>query len=246
MSDIIQPSENKNLEENSCESDFLKRLQEKYENAYMDFALNGYKKSVARALCSLNQENRQKVLSSYSQEFSEEIRRSIDQLRNEGTAYTKRELNHIITQQNIIHPQDFVNIEEYLKSISPLKLKYALETIREIDSRLFDFANKLVHSELTLNYVKLMNSEEIQALLNTVNMYSFKIVFKYADEEFKNNIISNISKNRAALLEEDVSCIQECSQKKIAEAKENLIADIIEMDKRRIIKLSRFNNMGED
>ena len=201
------------------------RLLKRHEDSFYTYATEGFVQTLANCLLDLPKERCEQALGTYPEELRKKIEEKLKKISEtdwQSNPFRKRDETYVISQQDLITPEDYIALEDGLQDLNPeeysefyeefeAKSKWLAEKANALRNKLAELGRleynqmqKLIQS-LIFNESKLFYSvktkevslEELTAtdLVSYLKEYREYLEFKRIQEEHKEKQKSGISKD---------------------------------------------------
>jgi len=208
-------------EQNKSFSQMLDEFQAKCDDVLENYIFDGYLKTFAGILSYMSEERAQKILLSLDQDR----RQKIEYIMNHNLCNPKFEAESAFASMKFAPLEDLTKIEKQRRREMDTE-----EIMRNFEGRNPIFGKYLKKMHFNFNEIIMLDDRAVQKILREIDSTDLAKALKNSDEETKNKIFRNMSKNAADMLKEEIEFLGPLREKDIFESQAKITSTILRLE----------------
>ncbi len=185
------------------------RLLKRHEDSFYTYATEGFVQTLANCLLDLPKERCEQALGTYPEELRKKIEEKLKKISEtdwQSNPFRKRDETYVISQQDLITPEDYIALEDGLQDLNPEEYSEFYEEFEAKSKWLAEKANALRNKLAELGRLEYNQMQKLIQSLSLVDLYN---IHTYSSESVKNAIFGNMSNSKKNMLLKDFTSISE-------------------------------------
>ena len=199
----------------------LDEFQARCDDVLENYIFDGYLKTFAGILSYMSEDRAQKILLSLDQDRCQKI----EYIMNHNLCNPKFEAESVFASMKFAPLEDLTKIEKQRR-----REKDTEGTMAEFENRNPIFGKYLKKMHFNFNEIIMLDDRAVQKILREIDTTDIAKALKNSDEETKNKIFKNMSKNAANMLKRDIEFLGPLREKDIFESQAKITSTILRLE----------------